>query len=574
MRKVKSRMNSITKVKDLKYERYDIENAKKAFAIFVESAKNASSADDIMKARELLINEYKKLYTMSALAECRYTLNTRDEFYLAEHEYYDEVSPIASSMMSEYATIMLNSPYRSELEKKLPETVYPSYVNAQKSFSEAIIEDAKEENMIVTEYSQLMSQLTTDWRGEKKTISHIRGFLEDSDREVRKAAANTIGNALSSVSDKLDDIYDRLVKVRTRMANKLGYKDFVELGYYRMGRIDYNREMIAKFRENVLRDIVPVVTRQKQKIAKALGIDDFKYYDENALDSGCSPRPSPDMNGILEAAYEMYSDMSSTVTGDFMKRMLEAEAFDIEARDGKWGGGYCTGFELYKQPFILANFNGSADDVETVTHEFGHALAEEMCYKYGDFEASIGSMETAETHSMSMEFFCWKYSDKFFNEPELFKYKHLLGSLSFIPYGVIVDEFQHIVYENPDMTPSERKKAYLELEKKYRPYLNYNGIEYLEQGTRWQYQMHIYETPFYYIDYCLAQVVALEFLVLSLKDYDKALNTYFEHVKRGGRYPFNKLVEMAGLVSPFKEGALEEIAKKSEELIEEKRKAI
>jgi M3 family oligoendopeptidase len=252
-----------------------------------------------------------------------------------------------------------------------------------------------------------------------------------------------------------------------------------------------------------------------------------------------------------------------------MKAMRAAEAFDVESREGKWGGGYCTTFPDYKQPFILANFNGTAADLDVITHEFGHALASHFVFNGGEREISICGMETAECHSMSMEFFCEKFMDKFFDKPVDYKKSHLLSCLTFIPYGVIVDEFQHIVYENPDMTPNERNEAYKSLEAKYRPYMVTDGIPYLEKGTRWQYQMHIYESPFYYIDYCLAQSNALQFLFKSLENYQEAFDAYFKFTSYGGTKYFTDMLEEVGINSPFKAGALKEVAVKAERLLEE-----
>ena len=558
-------MNTIP-VKDLPYERFDIKLLQDASDKFIEVEKNAKSVEEVLRAREDLLAMEKRLETMGSLAYTRYSLNTYDEFYLGEQNYYDEIIPIAGMCEKKVAECMLNSRFKDELKKLLPETVFPKLELAEKCHSPETIEDEQEEHAIVTEYSQLMSQLTTDWKGEKKTISYIRGFFESNDREEREAAANAIGTALESVSDKIDDIYDRLVKVRTRIAKKLGYKNFIELGYYRMERIDYDKDMVAKLRDNVKKDIVPVVVKFKEQIKKELGLDKFMFFDDNVIPGG-NPVPKPDAQGILNAAKEMYADMHPEAS-KLMNQMLSVGAIDPLPRDGKWGGGYATTFTDYRQTFILGNFTGTSDDIDLVTHEFGHTFAMNYAFDH-DYEAGIGSCETAETHSMSMEFFSWKYMDKFFDKPDAYKYKHLGGCLSFLPYGVIVDEFQHIMYENPDLTPAERNKVYLDLEKKYRPYLSFDGIKYLEKGTRWQYQMHIFETPFYYIDYVLAQVVALEFLAASVKDYDDAFARYVEHCKRGGLYAFNHLVKLAGLKSPFEDGALKEITETSMKLLKE-----
>ena len=561
-------MNTV-KIKDLPYNRYDIKNVEDACEKFVNVANNAKNADEILAAREELETVLLHFETMASLAYTRYTLNTYDEFYVGEQAYYDEVMPVFGMAATKVANCLLESPFKDELKKKLPETIFPHLELEAKCHSPETVADEQEENAIVTEYSQLMSQLTTDWKGEKKTISYIRGFFESSDREERKAAANAIGRALESVADKLDDIYDRLVKVRTRIAHKLGFKDFVELGYCRMGRIDYDRDMVAKFRENVLKDIVPVVNKFKAQTQKELGIDKFMFYDDGVIPGG-NPVQKVDAQGILDAARDMYDDMHPEA-GKLMRQMLSVGAIDPLPRDGKWGGGYATTFPDFHQTFILGNFTGTSDDIDLVTHEFGHTFAMNFAFDH-DAEAGIGSSETAETHSMSMEFFAWKYMDKFFDDVKGYEYRHLDSCLSFLPYGVIVDEFQHIMYEHPELSPAQRKQAYLELEKKYRPYLSFDGIEYLEQGTRWQYQMHIFESPFYYIDYCLAQVVALEFLAESQKDYADAFERYVEHCKRGGLFAFNHLVKLAGLKSPFEDGALKDVAETSVKLLNDLRK--
>lgn len=562
---------NVIKCKDLPYKRFEVQTAVDALYLFKKGVEKAETADEIVALRTEFLKTMDTYTTASSLANARYTLNAYDEFYQTEKDYYDEVSPTIDGLYAEYCKILLASRFRTELEKTLPETLFKLYECTVKSHDKIIEDDEREENALVTRYSDLMAKLTVEFKGEKRTISFIRGFMEDSDRDTRKQAAEAIGKALSSVSGELDEIYDGLVKVRTRMAKKLGYKNYIELGYLRMDRIDYDENTVKTFRQNVLEDVVPVVTKMKEKIKAALKIDKMYFYDNEITETPQVPVPYVNDADLLNAALGMYKEMSP-VTGDFMQKMLDADAFDTEARDGKWGGGYCTSFPDYKQPFILANFNGSSGDVDVVTHEFGHALADKFCFDGGDSEVSVGSMETAETHSMSMEFFAWKYADKFFKNTNEYKIKHLESCLTFIPYGVIVDEFQHIVYENPDMTPQERNNAYLELEKKYRPYMTFDSIPYLEKGTRWQYQMHIYETPFYYVDYCLAQVVALEFLVESKKDYDGALQRYFDHVKRGGRYPFSKLVQLAGLQSPFKHGALKQVFESALDILNDLKK--
>ena len=400
-------------------------------------------------------------------------------------------------------------------------------------------------------------------------LTLLRKYMMDDDREIRREAYEVLGKKLESESEALDTIFDKLVKIRDKMAKKMGYKNFIELGYYKLGRLSFDEKMVEKFRKNVLSDIVPVVARLKKENAKRMGIDQLKLYDNDVNVPGGNPKPVLDKDGIFEATKNMYHEMSED-TGKFIDMMMDNEAFDVVSRENKWGGGYCTSFAKYEQPFILANFNGTSADIDVMTHEAGHAFADYMTAenKYKT-ELDIGGMETAETHSMSMEFFAWRYINKFFGgQADKYKFMHVFDALSFIPYGTIVDYFQHIVYSNPEMTPAERKVAWNKLEAQYRPYMTTEGMTYLSEGTRWQYQMHIYETPFYYIDYCLAQLVAFEFLLESQKDYDDAFQRYVRFLSQGGEKIFPDLIAEAKLVSPFEEGALEGVAKEVEKLLQ------
>ncbi|MBQ5672276.1 MAG: M3 family oligoendopeptidase, partial [Oscillospiraceae bacterium] len=419
----------------------------------------------------------------------------------------------------------------------------------------------------VSEYSALMAGMEFEFHGEKMSRAELMGYSEDDDRETRKECYEALGNTLMAHSEKLDRIFDDLVHVRDRMAKKMGYENFIELGYYRMNRISYNSELVAAFRENVKNNLVPVVAKLRNRVADDLGLDRVMLYDLGVIVPGGDPKPG-DKESIFAAAKEMYHDMSP-ITSAFIDMMMDNEAFDVEGRKNKWGGGYCTVFSKYRQPFILANFNGSNDDVDTMTHEVGHALNDYLTLDNEYIvELGCGGMETAETHSMGMEFFCWPYMEKFYGEKApAYRYRHAVDSMSFIPYGTMVDAFQHIVYANPDLTPAQRNEAWLQLEKDYRPFLSMEGMPYLEKGTRWQYQMHIYETPFYYIDYCLAQTAAFQFLLASQENYDDAFAKYMKLSKQGGEKEWPELLKEAGFRSPFEEGALAEIAEKMEQLV-------
>lgn len=316
-----------------------------------------------------------------------------------------------------------------------------------------------EENRLVSQYSQLMAGMEFPFRGENLPRPMLMKYAKSPDRATRKEAYEVLGKTLKAHSDQLDGIFDQLVHVRDRMAKKMGYQNFVELGYYRMGRLCYGPEEVKQFRENVRRDVVPVVARLRKEIGKKLGVDTLMLYDYDLIFPQGDPAPKGGKEAIFAAAKRMYHDMSRE-TGEFIDFMLATEAFDVDARKNKWGGGYCTSFMAYHQPFILANFNGTAGDVDVVTHEAGHAFAD---YTTANnryvVELGVGGMETAETHSMSMEFFAWPYMAQFFGEDAgRYEFMHLLDALSFLPYGTIVDDFQRQVYENPDWTPPSARR--------------------------------------------------------------------------------------------------------------------
>ncbi len=558
------------KVSELNYERVTIEEFTREMEEVIRQVKEAQTAADVLAARDRCNALSVRWQTAEALSYMRYSINTVDEFYVAEKDYYDEVGPLAQNEMLAYTKAMLDTPFRKELEDSgaIIPLVFRSFEVELKSMSPEIIEDMVEENKLVSRYSQLMAAMEFDFRGEKLPRPMLMKYAKSPDRATRKEAYEVLGNTLKAHSADLDEIFDQMVKVRDRMAKKMGCKNFVELGYYRMGRLCYGPEEVKAFRENIRKDVVPVVARLRTEIGKKLGVDRLMVYDYDLIFPQGDPAPKGGKEAIFAAARAMYHDMSPE-TGRFFDFMLETEAFDVESRKHKWGGGYCTSFMAYKQPFILANFNGTAGDVDVVTHEAGHAFAD---YTIADnkyvVELNVGGMETAETHSMSMEFFAWPYMEGFFGEDaRRYQFMHLLDALSFLPYGTIVDDFQRQVYENPDWTPEDRKVAWRRLEAAFRPHLSFDGVPYLEEGTRWQYQMHIYETPFYYIDYCLAQTAALQFLLESRKDYHDAFRRYVRFLSQGGEKVFTDLLAEAGLKSPFEPGALQEVAKESEALL-------
>ena len=557
------------KISQIKYQRYDIENLKTAYISAIEKIQKANSASEIVNARNALILESVKFDTAFNLAFIRWSQNVKDDFYLKEKEYYEDNSPLLNDVVTEYINALINSKFYNELEKIFPKTLFPLLKNKLLTSSPKISSGQVEEAKLVSKYSNFLSSMLIEYNGEKIPLTLLKKYLTSIDREVRKSSYQAFGKRLKESREFLDDNFSSLVKIRDKMAKKLGFENYIPLGYAGMQRICYGKEELDNLKKNIKKYVVPTACKIKEITAKKLNIKGLKLYDYESVFSKREITPKNEGEKLLNDGLNVYLKMSEK-TGEFFKFMLDADAVDYESRKDKWGGGYQTDLSYYNQPFILANFNGTSQDVDVLTHEAGHAYASYLMSKAGvDKEVGLPFMDIAETHSMTMEFLCWKYLEEIFGEDaKEYKLKHLSDSFCFLTYGVIVDEFQTKVYENPSLTPSQRNELWLSLEREYRPYLSSNGIEYFEEGTRWQYQMHIFENPFYYIDYVLAQITALSFLKLSIENYSLAFEKYNEFISLGADVDYLTALKKVGMKSPFDEQNLKEISSFCLELFE------
>ncbi len=547
------------KFNDYKYERPNMEEAKKSFGTLLEAFKTATSfeaQDDAMTK----INEFRNhLETMMVLVSVRHSVDTTDTFYEAENDFMDENIPVYEGMVSEYYGALVVSPFRSELEEKWGKHIFTVAELALKTFKPEIIELLQQENKLASEYMKLRASAKIMFDGEEKNLSQMTPYTQAKDRAERLAAQKAVTGFFEENEDGFDRIYDDQVRVRTEIAVKLGYKNFVELGYARLTRSDYNADMAANYRKQVYENLVPLSQELRQRQAKRLGLDSLKYYDESLDFLTGNPTPKGDPEWIINNGKQMYKELS-TETDEFFSYMIEHDLLDLEAKKGKAGGGYCTFVNDYKSPFIFSNFNGTSGDVDVLTHEAGHAFQVYSSRDYKLPEYVWPTLEACEIHSMSMEFFAWPWMENFFKEDvDKYKFAHLSGALLFIPYGVTVDEFQHFVYENPTATPTERKAKWREIEKKYLPHRDYEDNEFMERGGFWFKQGHIFSNPFYYIDYTLAQVCAFEFWNKSRTDRETAWADYLRLCQAGGSKSFLDLVELANLNNPFADGTIKKI---------------
>ncbi|MBY3621513.1 M3 family oligoendopeptidase [Acinetobacter sp. CUI P1] len=547
------------KFDDYRYERPDVEKFKQDFNTLLKDL-NETSPLEVQKASVTAINKLRNEFdTMQTLVSVRHSINTTDEFYKAEQEFMDEIGPVVQEYITDYYKALVHSKYRAEFEKEWGAQLLQLAEVSLRTFSPEIIEDLQLENKLSTEYSQLIASAKILFEGEERTLPQLAPFELSTDRDMRKSASEARFGFMSEHEAEFDRIYDELVKVRDRIAKKLGYSNFVQLGYDRMMRTDYNAEMVANFRKQVQEYIVPVSQQLKKRQTERLGLDELKYYDENFSFKTGNATPKGDPDWIVANGKKMYKELSPE-TDEFFTFMLDNNLVDLVSKKGKQGGGYCTYFSQYQAPFIFSNFNGTSGDIDVLTHEVGHAFQVYESRNINVPEYAFPTYEACEIHSMSMEFFAWPWMNLFFEEDaDKYRFNHLSDSLQFIPYGVSVDEFQHFVYSNPEATPAERKQAWRDIEKKYLPHRNYEGNTYLEQGGFWHKQGHIFASPFYYIDYTLAQLCAFQFWKRSNEDFKSAWSDYLELCQAGGSKSFIKLVELAGLTSPFEDGCISSV---------------
>ncbi|MGL5543913.1 MAG: M3 family oligoendopeptidase [Cetobacterium sp.] len=546
------------KFNDFKYNRPNYDEVKINLTELMSDLKDSTN----LKIQIEIINKINSIRntisSMSSIANIRHTINTEDKFYDDENEYWDEVSPLYQELDSQFYEVVVNLSNKNELVIEYGEQFFKLMENSLKTFSPDIIEDLQEENKETSKYVKLLASAKILFDGKERNLSGMTPYLLSKDRVIRKAAQEAKSTFFINNEKKFDEIFDKLVKIRVGIAKKLGFENFIELGYLRMNRVDYDANMVDVFRKQVVESIVPLASSLYEKQKVRLGLDNLKYYDEKFEFNDGNPTPKGDAAWIIEEGKKMYHEMSAE-TGEFIDFMIKNDLMDLTTKKGKAGGGYCTFIPDYKSPFIFSNFNGTSGDIDVLTHEAGHAF---QVYKSSWIEVPEllwATYESSEIHSMSMEFFTWNWMENFFKEDTMkYKLSHLGGAIKFIPYGVLVDHFQHKIYENPELTPLERKKVWRDLEKIYKPHSDYSENPFLERGGWWLQQAHIFEVPFYYIDYTLAQICALQFWKKMNENYSEAWNNYLNLCHEGGTKSFLKLLEVAKLKSPFKEGCVEE----------------
>lgn len=524
-----------------------------------EELNGAMDAKEALKVVKKYFKLQDDLDTDAQIIMIRNSIDTTNEVYDKAIQKIDNVLPLISEYTNLFEKALYESKFRPEIEKKYGELLFRQIELSFKIFSPEIIPLLQEENKLSTEYTKLMAGAKIEYNGEIYNLTKLGKFMSDKNRDVRISAAKAYYGYFEENDAEFGRIYDGLVKVRTEIAHKLGFENFVELGYLRMSRLDYNAQMVAGYREQIKKDVVPVVKKLRARQAKRLHISKPLFIDYNLEYLSGNAAPIGDSKFLVEQARKMYTEMSKE-TGEFFNFMIENELMDLDAKPGKAPGGYMTLIPNYHSPFIFSNSNGTSHDVDTLTHEVGHAFQGYLSARIAVPTQRMPTMESAEIDSMSMEFFAWPWMELFFGEnADKYRFSHLDGAISFLPYGVEVDDFQHFVYEHPEATHEERCAYWAKIDKIYRPWMNYEGFDILKKGRMWMRQTHIFGSPFYYIDYTLAQVLALEFKCEMDVNREKAWKKYIKLLKMGGTKTFLELLEKDHLRNPFIDGNVRKV---------------
>ena len=549
------------KYSEYPYERIDLDKFKNKIELMINDFSNAKSPEKQIK----IIQEYqeiqKEYHSFGSIAHLNYARNTKDKKAIEENKFYNEVGPEVAAIDNKFTKAINSSKFKKNLLEKFGDHYFELISMELKSFDSKLVKLMKEENELRNNYRSLLAGAEIEYKGETLNLTGLSPYMQDTDRKTRKEAYTLMNDFFKKNEQELDSIFDKLVKLRNEKAKILKFDNFIPLGYLNMNRSDYGSAEVSEYRKQIVKHIVPLVNKINQKRKDILGYNEMFVYDTLYFKEG-NPKPKGGVDFQVQQAKTMYSELSEE-TKDFFNMMIDEELMDLDNRAGKSGGGFCTSFPSLERPYIFANFNGTDHDVTVLTHEAGHAF---QCYQSRKQPINRylwPTYEACEIHSMSMEFLTWDWMHLFFKEDtEKFLFKHIAGSLAFLPYGALVDHFQHWVYENPNATAKERKSQWLELEKIYQPGKNYDDLDFLKNGGFWQKQAHIYEMPFYYIDYTLAQVCAFQFWIRMQEDKESAWQDYLNLCKAGGSMSFLDLVKLANIKSPFDPKVFEEVANK------------
>lgn len=482
----------------------------------------------------------------------------KPEYKNAFNDFMSQIIAKAEPHFFQLKKKFYDSSFRKDLSEKY-QHLSEIIANEIEMFREENIVLAVKEQEISATYGELVSKMTVDWDGEEKTIQQLSFFLNDKDEAVREKAWKLMYERYARDYEKINDIFDELKELRIKMAKNAGFDNYRDYMHKLKGRFSYTPEDLLKLHEAVEKTVVPFLMELDDERKQKLGVDILRPWDFNVEIEEMNPKPFEDYKELIEKGIETVNKVD-VVFGGEIKKMDSSGFLDAENRKGKAPGGYC--YPLYESgsSFIFMHAVGLRRDVETFVHEAGHAMHNMMSKNEPIIQYTNNPSEVAELASMSMELLALPYLDNFYSLEDLEKLKkaELTDKIRFLPWGVVVDAFQHWIYTNPEHTREEREKYFSSLLDRFKIGGDWNGLE-KEKAMRWVLQLHIFEYPFYYIEYVIAQLGALGIYKNYIQNQSKALEQYKNFLRLGYTKSVSEIYLTAGIFFDFSENNISQL---------------
>ncbi len=508
-------------------------------------------------------NEVKcHLDTHASQISLAFYRNTQEAQAQAEEErLHQELEPPYKRLNAPLREKVLNSPFRKELENKFGNQYFVQLQIQQDAYHPSNIALEAKINQKLSEYTKLTGSGQIEVEGKKYPLAHYKKFSSSENASLRKQSFQSYSAWFIQNRNPLEEIYEECFQLRAQMGKALGFENFIPLAYKNMRRVDYGPLEVAAFRKQIKEVLVPIANQIRSKQAKSLGTPHLAIWNSDFFPDWRTRGLKISIEEQVPSALKAYQALSPPLGSHFQKS-IQYNLIDVPARTGKAPGAFCTDFPDYRAPFIFLNSVGEGSDITTLLHESGHSFQAWESAHLDLLELRWPTLEACEVHSMAMEYLAYPFYDFFFEADDAicFKKFHLAESLLLLPYIAIVDEFQHRVYSGDAPGPEGRAKVWEELEKEYLPHLDFSDAPLWRQ-IRWLRQLHIFHNPFYYIDYAIALVGALQLWVQSIHCKEAALENYLRLCKLGGTLPLKQFFKAGNLKLPFEEGVLKELMK-------------
>ncbi|HDX9637032.1 M3 family oligoendopeptidase [Bacillus cereus group sp. MYBK108-2] len=502
--------------------------------------------------------------------------NTDDEEIKDTFEHDQQfVKPLLKRYQNLLDNKYLESPFRMELDSNLYGLLDAKIKNAQKLFCEDNIELEIKEDKLVTEYFEITGGLSAIWDGEEKTITELQSYLQDSNRDIRKKAKTIISEQFLSVEKELQNILNQLIEIRHQKAKNIQLENYRDYMFKKYERFDYSAIDCYELAESIRKYVVPLKDKILLEKKEKLQVDTLRPWDVSAVTPDQKVlKPIANENDLIEKSTHIFNKLDVEFSA-ILNRMYKHNCLDLTSRKGKAAGGFCEYLPASQLSYIFMNLNYTQDDIITFIHEMGHSIHNELIKPLKLRQYIEIPAETAELASMTMELFSLNYWDTFYTDKKDLKQAKInffKDVISYLPVMLIVDQFQHWLYENPSHTSEERNEKYLQLQKHYQSsVIHIDGYENWI-ATSWLPVLHIFEVPFYYIEYAIAQLGALQMYKQYKEEPKQALENYKKALSLGSSQSIKEVYDAAGIRFDFSGETIKELmlfVEKELELLEQ-----